>query len=966
MSSKATRGVFPWKGPASVGDGRAAAYVRQNGALPRARTGLVSTGASAWAFADEDLHAASRPRAGWGGRSEYRGGTHRPRRSGTVGTEQGLGTRTRVTGRRGADEYAAHDSQGTWHTSIVPRDSDDQRLVRKEREMRKELLAQYHPARTVRRMRGPSAALVAVRKELRRRAKVKHARDQDGRKYWQVMNDRNEIIHPIEEHHSSSSSGSGSETSESDDDDDALYARRAAAAEAAESASLGAPTFEDGAPNYGTWDPRKRPVVPADPLGLHTQRRKQQQQQQTRRGGHARQHKAARVRGRGSSQRGATAPAASAAAPAATAVVAARVVAGRMYAVARCGGSSRAAEQSYCSVHRGGSLGARVAAQPVPTRVTYAAACGATVIVLHIIVRARRGGDSKKSRVRIVELPPVAGKLRVGDELALPSRMLRGVAPRQSLNVWRRVTSKNLRSVEDVGLRLVVLGGAVLSTDIHEETLSRCEGRAMDSAVATLRDEIKAGGGAVSDVALAEYEPIAMPPMRTARQACAATAATFAALPRRGGLLTQSTLLQPASASTNVASSAAGWARAPVAGIIAVVGGLGAGTGGRVGVLKFLRSGEILDLRALRMRRLGVGPGAVRSSAAHFIPRSMRCAQANRVCAVPTHVADWKPLPPMHEARAGCQLLAIDDGTTFHDDHDGLSRTGSSSLQGEGVTDRLIVIGGLAPEKSGRREEGNDDLFGAARILASSEVLRISGDGAARGWNIDAVPAMRRARADFVAVWARGIGIIVVGGTGQAPMEKVEGEEGGAAATALKRALREECLACCEVLPFSVHKESDDGGGSEGGAMASLAWQALAPLPYPRSHCAGALLTLPATLKSGGGGGGEVMAPSYSSSSSPALVVAGGFDASGVATKTCAYLDVRANTWVSLPSMNKARARCSGAVFAGCFVVTGGQDEHGVGLEDCEAFDLFTQAWTMVPNMRLSEPTAAHCAVAVL
>ena len=919
MSSTATRGEFPYTGPAVREAG--GACIQQEGPLPRALTGLVSNGGSAWAFADEDVRAAAVPRAGQGGRSEWTGGTHR----GRIGrmAEQGFGPRTRVVGARGADAFAREETQGAWHTSHIDAalTDEDRKLIKRERRMRKALLQQYHPSNHARHSKGASAALVAVRTELRKRENAAKRRQRAQRKFWQIANDAHEMINPIVHHASSATSASASETSD-DSEEEALHrARRADARAKRFEATLEEYGSHPVVPK-GTWDPRKRPVVPADPMGLHRAKApltrkqrearsaKQQQQQQQHASGAAGVGAGASVDGHLST--------------------AAAVVVGRAYAVRRRGAArSRAAERSRCVIHRGGAVGCAAVPQHTPTRATYAAVCGATVVALQLL-RTKRGGRAGKGkvRVRICELPPVPGKLRCGDELVLPAQLLHCVAPKQARDVWRRVAARNLAGMEDSGLRLAVLGGAVISTSLHEATLSSCDGRAMDSALTTLA----AGADPVSAVALASFEAIAMPAMHVARQACAATAATFAAPPRRRSesLLAQHSFL----GATEHAATATGWARPPVAGMIAVVGGLGAAAAGRAGILQFLRSGEILDLRALRARKLREGVARA-TSAAEFIPKALQRladqAAVTRMCAVPTHSADWKPLPLMCEARAGCALVAVDDGS--------------------GVTDRLVALGGMGPGVPRSGALFAAESFGAARILNTCEVLRIGG-GSMPLWDGEAVPPMLRARADFACAYVRGVGIIACGGVGVAPLRQ---RPGAPHATALVRALREEVLSCCEVLPFSI--ETDGIGAlstmGSGADAVGLAWQSLAPLPSPRSHCASALLSLPSSAETGG-------------ASRVVLVLAGGFDASGATLASCVYLDVRRNQWVELPPLRQPRARCAGASFAGCFVVTGGQDEDGGGLSDAEAFDFATRAWTAVPGLRLSAPTAAHCSVAVL
>ena len=846
--------------------------------------------------------------------------------------DQGVGPHTHVVGHRGADAFAREEMQGGWHASLngTALTDEDRKMIKRERRMRKALLQQFHPSNHARHSKGPSAALVAVRTELRKRENAAKRRQRAQRKYWQIANDANEMIKPIALHHSASSATSASETSDDSEDETRRRSRRAEARAERLEATLEEYGSHPIVPE-GTWDPRKRPVVPADPMGLH---RAQAPPTRTQRAA----RKARRLQSTGAEGVVVSASAAGASAPAATVVV------GRTYAVRRRGKDrSRAAERSRCVIHRGGAVGRTAAPQPVSARMTHAAVCGATVVAVQL-VRTKQGGRTSKVRVRVCELPPVPGKLRCGDELVLPAQLLRCVAPKQARDVWRRVAALNLAGLEDAGLRLAVVGGAVLSSSLHEATLSSCDGRAMDSALATLA----ACADSVSAMALASYEAVAMPPMHVARQACAATAATFAAPPRRHSesrLARHSFLAATEHAVTASAPATApapaplpdatGWARPPVAGIIAVVGGLGAGAAGRAGVLQFLRCGEILDLRALRARKLRAGVART-TSAAEYVPKALQRlatqATATRTCAVPTHGVDWKPLPLMCEARAGCGLVAVDDGS--------------------GSTDRLVVLGGIGP---GRRQSDARDAvesFGAARILDSCEALHIGG-GVVPMWDGNAVPPMLRARSDFACAYVPGVGIVACGGVGVAPLRQ---RAGAPHATALVRALKEEALCCCEVLPFSV--ETDGIGslstvGCGGADSVGLAWQSLAPLPSPRSHCASALLSLPPSAE-------------YGAASRAVLVLAGGFDASGAALDSCVYLDVRRNQWVELPPLRRARARCAGASFAGCFVVTGGQDSDGGGLSDAEALDLTSRAWTTVPGLRLSTPTAAHCAVAVL
>lgn len=91
-------------------------------------------------------------------------------------------------------------------------------------------------------------------------------------------------------------------------------------------------------------------------------------------------------------------------------------------------------------------------------------------------------------------------------------------------------------------------------------------------------------------------------------------------------------------------------------------------------------------------------------------------------------------------------------------------------------------------------------------------------------------------------------------------------------------------------------------------------------------------------------------------------IVAGGCDPQGKILASAELYDSEAETWVSLPSMNKPRKKCSGVFMDGLFYVIGGLGIDSNLLTCGEVFDLEKGTWTVIPNMfppRNEEPGSA-------
>ncbi|KAM3196898.1 hypothetical protein ACQJBY_072535 [Aegilops geniculata] len=79
--------------------------------------------------------------------------------------------------------------------------------------------------------------------------------------------------------------------------------------------------------------------------------------------------------------------------------------------------------------------------------------------------------------------------------------------------------------------------------------------------------------------------------------------------------------------------------------------------------------------------------------------------------------------------------------------------------------------------------------------------------------------------------------------------------------------------------------------------------------------------------------------------------VAGGYDFTYSVSSTAEMYDSETHTWTPLPSMNRARKKCSGAFMDGKFYVIGGLTSRD-GLLTCgEEYDLNWRSWRVIDNM---------------
>ncbi|KAM3205974.1 hypothetical protein ACQJBY_061576 [Aegilops geniculata] len=89
-----------------------------------------------------------------------------------------------------------------------------------------------------------------------------------------------------------------------------------------------------------------------------------------------------------------------------------------------------------------------------------------------------------------------------------------------------------------------------------------------------------------------------------------------------------------------------------------------------------------------------------------------------------------------------------------------------------------------------------------------------------------------------------------------------------------------------------------------------------------------------------------------SASAGEKAYVAGGADSSGSNLLSSGEMyDSEAHTWTPLPSMNRARYRCSGAFMDGKFYVIGGVDKNWEVLRCGEEYDLNRRSWRVIHNM---------------
>ncbi|XP_040986614.1 F-box/kelch-repeat protein At1g74510-like [Juglans microcarpa x Juglans regia] len=81
-------------------------------------------------------------------------------------------------------------------------------------------------------------------------------------------------------------------------------------------------------------------------------------------------------------------------------------------------------------------------------------------------------------------------------------------------------------------------------------------------------------------------------------------------------------------------------------------------------------------------------------------------------------------------------------------------------------------------------------------------------------------------------------------------------------------------------------------------------------------------------------------------------ILAGGCDPLGNILNSAELYNSETGTWVTLPSMNKARKKCSGVFMCNKFYVIGGM---GVGTSKSltcgEVYDMTTRTWTVIPDM---------------
>lgn len=91
-------------------------------------------------------------------------------------------------------------------------------------------------------------------------------------------------------------------------------------------------------------------------------------------------------------------------------------------------------------------------------------------------------------------------------------------------------------------------------------------------------------------------------------------------------------------------------------------------------------------------------------------------------------------------------------------------------------------------------------------------------------------------------------------------------------------------------------------------------------------------------------------------------IVAGGCDLWGNIFSSAELYNSENGTWVTLPSMNKARKKCSAVFMDGKFYVVGGLGVENANPLTCgEVFDMKSRTWTVIPDMlppREAEPGA--------
>ncbi|XP_044484913.1 F-box/kelch-repeat protein At1g74510-like [Mangifera indica] len=81
-------------------------------------------------------------------------------------------------------------------------------------------------------------------------------------------------------------------------------------------------------------------------------------------------------------------------------------------------------------------------------------------------------------------------------------------------------------------------------------------------------------------------------------------------------------------------------------------------------------------------------------------------------------------------------------------------------------------------------------------------------------------------------------------------------------------------------------------------------------------------------------------------------ILAGGCDSCGNILSSAELYDSLTGTWVTIPSMRKARKMCSAVFMDGKFYVVGGIGTETPNMLTCgEFYDLKTRSWTVIPNM---------------
>ncbi|KAF2311339.1 hypothetical protein GH714_021882 [Hevea brasiliensis] len=81
-------------------------------------------------------------------------------------------------------------------------------------------------------------------------------------------------------------------------------------------------------------------------------------------------------------------------------------------------------------------------------------------------------------------------------------------------------------------------------------------------------------------------------------------------------------------------------------------------------------------------------------------------------------------------------------------------------------------------------------------------------------------------------------------------------------------------------------------------------------------------------------------------------ILAGGCDPAGNVLSSAELYNSETGTWISIPSMNKARKMCSGVFMDGKFYVIGGIGTGNTKMLTCgEVYDMETRTWHVIPDM---------------